>query len=718
MSPTFLDKVQTWKSTHKFSPIKTKRRLNSKDSILRSAELLNSPPAGSNDQLSSECITTASSVPPQPDFLPGLPSHLAFFILQHLPVEDVVNCCRVCRTWNREALHPILWQRFCMDAGILFGPGIEHILLERCGDDTLLWWKEVYRDGITRRINWERGKYELLTVPLVDIRDSINCFWFDGDKMVIGTRRHRLSVFHIPSPSTWTTLAARDDPKPVTPDVTFHPGHSVPIMAIGLPDQAGPVSHLLASVDGSGALILWNVFTGAIIANVPTAHNGGIAGVAIIDGGRRIVTAGFDRILRVHEIRLDEEEEEPDEALGPLPDDQSSQGSSSGVSRTGSISSAANAGKQLLGTSFGVQSGDTASVMSRTSSLRTGHTASISGSLPRDASIRSGKSIRDSPSASSRRRANHSDPGRPPSGKKRGFASSTSPPPPAPASGSSPSKGKQSSSTAARLALRVISTERPLVPPPPLKYRLRAKLDKLRHPRHHSAAEDKSTSKSNSAEEVQDSAPQYSIVCTQAIKGHSGDIYCMAVMPDENIAVTGSMDHTVKVWDLEANAMARSMRGHTDSVTCLCVRDEYVFSGSLDKTIRQWDTTSGRCTRTLMGHTKWVKTMAVDDRMLISGGWDEVILVWDWKQGTLLHSLPINHGPIVCLQFDETKIAAVCRGDGYQHHITILDFGSKRIEPLVVKSEQEEQEKSVSQRVLADPEAAEKEGGEEVPVAG
>ncbi|KAI8921956.1 WD40-repeat-containing domain protein, partial [Powellomyces hirtus] len=564
-----------------------------------------------------------------------LPSHLAFFILQHLPVEDVVNCCRVCRTWNREALNPILWQRFCMDAGILFGPGIEHILLERCGDDTLLWWKEVYRDGITRRRNWERGKYELLTVPLVDIRDSINCFWFDGDKMVIGTRRHRLSVFHIPSPSTWTTLAARDDPKPVTPDVTFHPGHSVPIMAIGLPDQAGPVSHLLASVDGSGALILWNVFTGAIIANVPTAHNGGIAGVAIIDSGRRIVTAGFDRILRVHEIRLDEEQEEPDEAPGPLPDDQSSQGSSSGVSRTGSISSAANAGKQLLGTSFGVQSGDTASVMSRTSSLRTGHTASISGSLPRDASIRSGKSIRDSPSASSRRRANHSDPGRPPSGKKRDFA-----------------------------------------------------------------------------------APQYSIVCTQAIKGHSGDIYCMAVMPDENIAVTGSMDHTVKVWDLEANAMARSMRGHTDSVTCLCVRDEYVFSGSLDKTIRQWDTTSGRCTRTLMGHTKWVKTMAVDDRMLISGGWDEVILVWDWKQGTLLHSLPINHGPIVCLQFDETKIAAVCRGDGYQHHITILDFGSKRIEPLVVKSEQEEQEKSVSQRVLADPEAAEKEGGEEVPVAG
>ncbi len=53
--------------------------------------------------------------------------------------------------------------------------------------------------------------------------------------------------------------------------------------------------------------------------------------------------------------------------------------------------------------------------------------------------------------------------------------------------------------------------------------------------------------------------------------------------------VSGSNDHTVRVWDIQGNQLA-VCRGHSDQVRSVCVtKDGKIVSGSNDHTVRVWD---------------------------------------------------------------------------------------------------------------------------------
>ncbi|KAJ3157890.1 hypothetical protein HDU89_000269 [Geranomyces variabilis] len=662
MKPAFKERVASWKSQHKFPAVKSKRTPSSPYStssphIQRSAQLLVSP-SSLEEFPSLERFTSAPSLsrpqtPPPPFFpaQPNVPSHIPLLILAYLPLETLALCFAVSRAWAREALSPELWQRHCEDDGVEVGPGAEH-LLERCENDPRGWWREVYRDAVVTRKNWRTANFKIVSAPVVDIRDSINCFWFDTDKLIIGTRRHRLSLFHVPSPAHWTQLSTAATAPP--PDICFENAHAVAIMAVAVSPQ-----HVLASVDGAGTLALWNVFTGALIAKLAAAHEGGIAGVAFVDGGKNVVTAGFDKVLRVHELRAgasataESSNDGPTRESSSLPNDQAGLRHSLAAGDPSALPRHPPAMRRRASSASAAAMG----------SARTRPTTAPS-TLSRPSSATTSSS-----STTQRRKSRRG--GQP-------SARDTSAPPTMRASSS----------------LSSSSTSSSLPSSPRISQRFRATLARLRRPplAGESAAGGDAGGASVLSSAAGDSgaspiaAPEpLSLVCTKALRGHAGDIYCLAVTPsDENVVVTGAMDHTVKVWDLAAGASTRSMRGHTDSITALCVRGDNVFSGSLDKTVRHWDIATGRCTRTLRGHTKWVKTLAVNARCLLSGGWDEAVFVWDWREGTLLHSLPVGHGPIVCLRFeDEARgVRAVCRGEGWQHHVCVLDFASQPVSAL------------------------------------
>ena len=128
--------------------------------------------------------------------------------------------------------------------------------------------------------------------------------------------------------------------------------------------------------------------------------------------------------------------------------------------------------------------------------------------------------------------------------------------------------------------------------------------------------------------------------CIGLLEGHHASVRCLQV--DDTIVATGSMDASIRLWDLsqadyapygtpsqstiqeedEADGLAyeepdnepplpqpqpsgmrncalTTLSGHVAEITALNFRGETLVSGSADKTLRQWDLTKGRCVQTL-----------------------------------------------------------------------------------------------------------------------
>jgi len=77
--------------------------------------------------------------------------------------------------------------------------------------------------------------------------------------------------------------------------------------------------------------------------------------------------------------------------------------------------------------------------------------------------------------------------------------------------------------------------------------------------------------------------------------GHSRDVYTVAFSPDDDsrwIASAGE-DSTVKVWDSHTGALVRNFRGHTSLVSSVAFSPDgrRLVSGSRDHTVKVWDVT-------------------------------------------------------------------------------------------------------------------------------
>ena len=119
----------------------------------------------------------------------------------------------------------------------------------------------------------------------------------------------------------------------------------------------------------------------------------------------------------------------------------------------------------------------------------------------------------------------------------------------------------------------------------------------------------------------------------QILTGHTSQINAVAVSADGRTAVSGSLDGTVRVWDLAGTAPPRVLTGHTSGVTGVAVSADgrTAVSGSLDGTVRVWDLAGTAPPRVLTGHTSQINAVAVsaDGRTAVSGGDDGTVRVWD-----------------------------------------------------------------------------------------
>ncbi len=129
----------------------------------------------------------------------------------------------------------------------------------------------------------------------------------------------------------------------------------------------------------------------------------------------------------------------------------------------------------------------------------------------------------------------------------------------------------------------------------------------------------------------------------QSLSGHSDWVKSIAISPSSTQLVSGSLDSTIKLWNLATGQLEASLDYHDRGVFAVAISPDgtTLASTSWDKTIKLWALPSGDLIDTLTGHSGSVRAAVFtpDSRTLISCSFDESIKVWDVKKGQLIKTL-------------------------------------------------------------------------------
>ena len=108
-------------------------------------------------------------------------------------------------------------------------------------------------------------------------------------------------------------------------------------------------------------------------------------------------------------------------------------------------------------------------------------------------------------------------------------------------------------------------------------------------------------------------------------------------LTDKNELISGSLDKSIRLWDLKSNKSVRLFKGHSNWVQCLVQLNSHeLISGSWDKTIKFWDMKTGRCLKTLEEHKGTINSLTVlaDVSLLVSVSTEnDEAKLWDLNTG-------------------------------------------------------------------------------------
>ncbi|XP_058868959.1 sterol regulatory element-binding protein cleavage-activating protein-like [Acipenser ruthenus] len=104
--------------------------------------------------------------------------------------------------------------------------------------------------------------------------------------------------------------------------------------------------------------------------------------------------------------------------------------------------------------------------------------------------------------------------------------------------------------------------------------------------------------------------------------------------------VTGSQDHTVRVYRLEDSCCLFTLQGHSGGITALYIDQTMVLaSGGQDGAICLWDVLTGCRVSHMYGHRGDVTSLICTTSCVISSGLDDLICILDRSTGIKLYSI-------------------------------------------------------------------------------
>ena len=159
----------------------------------------------------------------------------------------------------------------------------------------------------------------------------------------------------------------------------------------------------------------------------------------------------------------------------------------------------------------------------------------------------------------------------------------------------------------------------------------------------------------------------YDVQTTEALhllSGHTRAVKSIDFNADGTQIVSGSVDKTVRVWDVAMGIEVNMFTGHTGTVSSVAFSPDgnTIASGSNDKTVRLWDISMGYELHTFTQHTGGITAVTFnhDGTQLASADWDNLMHLFDVNGRTHLRTFTGSQNSIISIAFSPggTKIAS------------------------------------------------------------
>ena len=158
------------------------------------------------------------------------------------------------------------------------------------------------------------------------------------------------------------------------------------------------------------------------------------------------------------------------------------------------------------------------------------------------------------------------------------------------------------------------------------------------------------------------------------LSGHTATIADVKCQDSDPQVITGSMDSTVRLWDLAAGKTMATLTHHKKSIRALAIHPaEYSFASASagGNNIKKWKCPEGAFVFNFSGHNAIINTLSVNSEgVFFSGGDNGTLTLWDYNSGTAFQTLDDIPQPgsleaeagVFCSTFDHTGTRLITGG--------------------------------------------------------
>lgn len=149
-------------------------------------------------------------------------------------------------------------------------------------------------------------------------------------------------------------------------------------------------------------------------------------------------------------------------------------------------------------------------------------------------------------------------------------------------------------------------------------------------------------------------------------RGHNYPIWSLDVSSQARFFASASMDATARLWCLDRITPLRIFCGHHDDVECVKFHpnEKYIATGSADSTVRLWSVLDGKMVRLMVGHEDPIISLSFlpNGKFLASASRGGAIKVWNLATNSISSELAVPASLTISFS-PEQKFVSSCGVD-------------------------------------------------------